>query len=67
VAVSDFRFHDYRHNFATKLLRETKNLKPVQKSLNHRNIKTTAKYAHVLDDEVAAGVDAMQMSQRIGS
>jgi site-specific recombinase XerD len=39
----------------------------VQKPLNHRNIKTTAKYAHVLDDEVAAGVDAMQMSQRIGS
>jgi hypothetical protein len=36
----------------------------VQKPLNHRNIKTTAKYAHVLDDEVAAGVDAMQMSQR---
>jgi integrase len=40
VAVSDFRFHDYRHDFATKLLRETKNLKPEQKPLNHRNIKT---------------------------
>jgi integrase len=62
--VNDFRFHDYRHDFATKLLRLTKNLKLTQKSLNHANIKTTAKYAHVLDDEVAAGVDAMQKSRR---
>lgn len=62
--VADFRFHDYRHDFATKLLRETRNLKLVQKALNHTNIKTTAKYAHVLDDEVAAGLDAMQKSRR---
>jgi integrase len=64
AAVSDFRFHDYRHDFATKLLRETRNLKLVQKALNHRNIKTTIKYAHVLDDDVAAGLDAMQKSRR---
>jgi integrase len=63
AAVADFRFHDYRHDFATKLLRETRNLKLVQKALNHADIKTTTKYAHVVDDEVAAG-DAMQKSQR---
>lgn len=62
--VTDFRFHDYRHDFATKLLRETRNLKLVQKALNHRNIKTTIKYAHVLDDDLAAGLDAMQKSRR---
>ena len=64
AGVTDFRFHDFRHDFATKLLRETKNLKLVQKALNHADIKTTTKYAHVLDDEVAAGVDAMQKSRR---
>jgi integrase len=62
--VTDFRFHDYRHDFATKLLRETRNLKLVQKALNHADIKTTTKYAHVLDDEVAAGLDAMQKSRK---
>jgi integrase len=61
--VTDFRFHDYRHDFATKLLRETRNLKLVQKALNHTDIKTTTKYAHVMDDEVAAGLDAMQKSR----
>jgi hypothetical protein len=39
-------------------------LKLVQKALNHADIKTTTKYAHVVDDEVAAGLDAMQKSRR---
>lgn len=58
--IEDFRFHDKRHDFATKLLRDSRNLKLVQKALNHRNIKTTLKYAHVLDDEIAGAIEAMQ-------
>ncbi|MCK1507200.1 site-specific integrase [Bradyrhizobium sp. 18] len=60
AGVEDFRFHDKRHDFATKLLRDSRNLKLVQKALNHRNIKTTLKYAHVLDDEIADAIEAMQ-------
>ena len=55
--VIGLRFHDLRHDLATKLLRETGNLKLVQKALNHRNIKTTTRYAHVLDSEVAEGLE----------
>lgn len=62
--VQDFRFHDIRHDVATKLLRETGNLKLVQKALNHRNIKTTVKYAHVLDDEVAAALNRIAKSRK---
>jgi integrase len=58
--IENFRFHDKRHDFATKLLRESRNLKLVQKALNHRNIKTTLKYAHVLDDEIADAIETMQ-------
>jgi integrase len=54
--VQDFRFHDLRHDVATKLLRQTGNLKLVQKALNHSDVKTTVKYAHVMDDEVAAAM-----------
>jgi len=54
---ADFRFHDLRHDFATKLLRETGNLKLVQRALNHSKIETTTRYAHVLDDEVLAGME----------
>jgi len=55
--IVGFRFHDYRHDLATKLLRATGNLKLVQRALNHSHIETTVRYAHVLDQEVA---DAME-------
>jgi integrase len=64
AAVSDFRFHDLRHDFATKLLRATGNIKLVQKAMNHADIKTTTKYAHVLDEEVVAALDVVQKSRR---
>jgi len=57
AGIKDFRIHDLRHDFATKLLRSTRNLKLVQKALNHRDITSTLRYAHVLDEEVA---DAME-------
>jgi integrase len=57
AGVSNFRFHDFRHDFGTKLLRDTGNLKLVQKALGHANLKTTSRYAHVLDDEVAAAME----------
>lgn len=62
--VKDLRFHDLRHDFATKLLRLTKNLKLVQMALNHADIKTTARYAHVLDDEVAEALQQLQTSRK---
>ena len=62
AGVSDFRFHDFRHDFGTKLLRKTGNLKLVQRALNHADIKTTTRHAHVLDDEVAAALDQLSES-----
>jgi integrase len=64
AGVKDFRFHDYRHDFGTKLLRETGNLKLVQKALNHRDIKSTLRYAHVLDADVASAVEAVAKSRK---
>jgi integrase len=64
AGMTDFRFHDLRHDFATKVLRETGNLKLAQKALNHADIKTTTKYAHVMDEEVAAALERVQKSRR---
>lgn len=61
--VKDFRFHDYRHDFGTKLLRDSGNLKLVQKAMNHRDIKSTLRYAHVLDEDVAAAVERLAKSR----
>jgi integrase len=64
AGVIGFRFHDFRHDLGTKLLRSTGNLKLVQKALNHADIKTTTKYAHVLDQEVAAALEQLQESRK---
>jgi integrase len=61
--VKDFRFHDFRHDFGTKILRKTGNLKLAQKAMNHRDIKSTLRYAHVLDSDVAAAVEAVAESR----
>ena len=60
--MTDFRFHDFRHDLATKALRETGNLKLVQRMLNHADIRHTLRYAHVLDDEVADGFEQLARS-----
>lgn len=59
AGVKDFRFHDFRHDVGTKLLRKTGNLKLVQRALNHADLKTTLRYAHVLDSEVAEAMENM--------
>jgi integrase len=64
AGVTDFRFHDFRHDFGTKLLRQTGNLKLVQRALNHANLKTTARYAHVLDGEVADAIERLAESRK---
>jgi integrase len=64
AGVTGFRFHDFRHDFATKLLRETGNLKLVQRALNHADIATTARYAHVLDDDVAQAMERVAKSRK---
>lgn len=62
--VKGFRFHDVRHDFATKLLRRTGNLKLVSRALNHSDVKTTMRYAHVLDGEIADALQDLSLSRQ---
>lgn len=64
AGVAGFRFHDFRHDVGTKLLRETGNLKLVQRALNHADIQSTLRYAHVLDSEVADALDTLAKKRR---
>ena len=57
------RFHDFRHDFATKLLRETGSLKIVQRALNHADYKSTERYAHVQDEDVRNALESVQKSR----
>ncbi|MDR3463287.1 MAG: site-specific integrase [Beijerinckiaceae bacterium] len=59
AGVTNLRLHDLRHTAATRILRDTGNLKIAQKLLRHEDITTTGKYAHVLDDDVRDAMDAL--------
>jgi integrase len=58
ASLEGFRFHDLRHTAATRILRATQNLATTAKVLSHRNLKTTLRYAHVLDDDIRRAQDA---------
>jgi integrase len=64
AGVTDFRFHDLRHTAATRTLRQTGNLALVQNMLGHALVTTTSKYAHVLQDDLRAGMEATQEAAR---
>ena len=51
ITLPYINFHVLRHTAATWILRETKNLKITKEILGHSDVKTTLKYAHILDDE----------------
>lgn len=50
--------YTFRHQFATTILRKTKDLRGVQELLGHRNLTTTQKYTHVLLDHLRKTIEA---------
>lgn len=59
AGIEDFRFHDLRHDKATKTMAATGgNLKAVQRLLGHRDLASTARYAHVMDDAIRDATNA---------
>lgn len=52
AGLSDFRWHDLRHTFATWLRQKETPIEVVQRALGHAQITTTMRYAHVADREL---------------
>lgn len=50
--------HGARHHAGTDFLRSSKNLKLTQRLLGHADIKSTMRYAHALDDDLFAALEA---------
>jgi integrase len=64
AGIEDFRFHDNRHTAGTRLLRDSGNLRLVQKLLGHEDITTTTKYAHADDDDLRAAMESVENSRK---
>lgn len=57
AGVENFRFHDTRHTAATRVLRKS-NLRVAQILLGHSDVATTTKYAHALNEDIRAALNA---------
>ncbi len=51
--------HTLRHTFATRLYRDTGNIRLVQKALGHSDLSTTMIYTHVVDEELEGAMKGL--------
>ena len=57
AGLDDVRLHDLRHSFASGALLIGEGLPMIGKLLGHRQIRTTARYAHLADDPAKAAAN----------
>ena len=57
--VVNFRWHDNRHTFCSRLAMKGVNLKVIQTLAGHKTIAITARYAHLDDAALRAAVDLL--------
>lgn len=55
--LKDVRIHDLRHSYASRALALGESLPMIGKLLGHKQVETTARYAHLADDSLHASAE----------
>ncbi len=59
AGIKDFRFHDTRHSYASKLVMRGADLYVVKELLGHASIETTQRYSHVAPGHKTKAVELL--------
>jgi integrase len=59
AGIKNFRFHDTRHDYASRLVMLGIDLFTVKELLGHADIKMTQRYAHLAPDKLASAVESI--------
>lgn len=59
AGIENFRFHDLRHTFATRLVQRGEDIYKVAKLMGHKDIRMTQRYAHHSSESLRSGVDVL--------
>lgn len=64
AGIPDFRFHDLRHTFATRLVQRGVDLYKVQRLLGHKTGTMTQRYAHHSPESLRHGVTVLDEARQ---
>jgi integrase len=61
AGLADYRWHDNRHTFCSRLAMRKVNLVAIKELAGHKTLAITARYAHLDDDAKREAVDLLLM------
>jgi integrase len=67
AGLTDFRFHDLRHTFASRLVQRGIDLYKVQRLLGHKTGLMTQRYAHHCPESLREGVKVLETPLAVGT
>ncbi|GAX62368.1 site-specific tyrosine recombinase [Candidatus Scalindua japonica] len=63
--IEDFRFHDLRHCFCTKLAQRGVDIYKIAKLAGHEDIRMTQRYSHHCPESLRDGVEALEVDYNL--